>query len=241
MRNKGPGSSRRDGGLEPEGSLSLSGRSKVAGAANGAGGSLGLSFGAGAGSDAEGSATPKAGAGSEATSNPLLGSLLELTGMTGVNGHIAALPPSNFDALTSGAATATLLHLGVGGGMGDSSYMAGLRATLQSHGKGKKKTQSTKTATAAASSANAIGNAISSGLGASGGEGTGAEEDDEEGSRSMAAAAAAAVAAATMLNGSGRLRWDQGKSVGQLTSAKDIEIESDLINIRKVGNKRRRR
>ncbi|PWN37949.1 uncharacterized protein FA14DRAFT_166896 [Meira miltonrushii] len=222
LRNKGPGASRR--------SLSLRGNN----------GALGLS---GSGSDGDGASTPK-GAGNgnnaETAAHPLLSSLLELTGLAGSNGQVTSLPPSNFDALTSGAASATLLHLGVGGGMGDSSYMANLRANLQSHGKGKKKTSASNKTTVNGVSTGVAGGgaAIDTGVLASG------EEDDEDSnSRSMAAAAAAAaaVAAATMVNGTGRLRWDQGKSVGQLTSAKDIEIESDLINIRKVGNKRRRR
>ncbi|KAL4401237.1 hypothetical protein ACI68E_002568 [Malassezia pachydermatis] len=42
-------------------------------------------------------------------------------------------------------------------------------------------------------------------------------------------------------SGGGRLRWDTAKCLAQLTSAKDIEIESDLININKIGTKRRRR
>lgn len=228
LRNKAPGPSRRDGALEPEGTLSLSARARASNANNGGN------------SDAEGANTPidgKPGSPLDVPmGNPLLGSLLELTGFRGASGSIAALPPSNFDALTSGAQTASLLHLGVGGGMGDSSYMAGLRATLQNHGKSKKKTAGAKTATAAVSA----GNAINGGLVAA--DGVVDDEDDDPSTRSMAAAAAAAaLAAATMLSGNGRLRWDQGKSVGQLTSAKDIEIESDLINIRKVGNKRRRR
>ncbi|WFD00092.1 hypothetical protein MYAM1_002838 [Malassezia yamatoensis] len=41
--------------------------------------------------------------------------------------------------------------------------------------------------------------------------------------------------------GGGRLRWDTAKCLSQLTGAKDIEIESDLINIHKVGHKRRRK
>ena len=41
--------------------------------------------------------------------------------------------------------------------------------------------------------------------------------------------------------GGGRLRWDTAKCLSQLTGAKDIEVESDLINIHKIGNKRRRR
>ncbi|CDW98229.1 hypothetical protein [Sporisorium scitamineum] len=36
-------------------------------------------------------------------------------------------------------------------------------------------------------------------------------------------------------------RWDAGKSLNQLTPAKDFEIESDLINIRKTNGKRARR
>ena len=53
---------------------------------------------------------------------------------------------------------------------------------------------------------------------------------------------AAGVLAATIAAGpGGRLRWDVGKSLLSLTSAKDYEIESDLINIRKIGGKRRRR
>lgn len=40
--------------------------------------------------------------------------------------------------------------------------------------------------------------------------------------------------------GGGRLRWDTSKCLSQLTSAKDFEVESDLINIRKIGGKRRR-
>ncbi|KDN38573.1 hypothetical protein K437DRAFT_251225 [Tilletiaria anomala UBC 951] len=55
---------------------------------------------------------------------------------------------------------------------------------------------------------------------------------------SSAAAAAAAVAAA---GPGGRLRWDVGKSLQQLTAAKDFEIESDLIGVRKIGGKRSRR
>lgn len=42
-------------------------------------------------------------------------------------------------------------------------------------------------------------------------------------------------------SGGGRLRWDTAKCLSQLTSAKDFEIESDLININKLGQKRRRR
>ncbi|MCO5573439.1 hypothetical protein L7F22_027210 [Adiantum nelumboides] len=244
LRNKGPGASRRGDGLEPEGSLSLRGKSSnmTNGTSNG---SLGLSFGGGvgSGSDGDGASTPKGasnGNNAETAAHPLLSSLLELTGLAGSNGQVTSLPPSNFDALTSGAASATLLHLGVGGGMGDSSYMANLRANLQSHGKGKKKTSAANKTTVNGVSTGVAGGgaAIETGVLASG-----EEEDEDSNSRSMAAAAAAAaaVAAATMVNGTGRLRWDQGKSVGQLTSAKDIEIESDLINIRKVGNKRRRR
>lgn len=41
--------------------------------------------------------------------------------------------------------------------------------------------------------------------------------------------------------GGGRLRWDTAKCLSQLTGAKDIEVESDLINIHKIGHKRRRR
>ncbi|WFD44410.1 hypothetical protein MPSI1_003078 [Malassezia psittaci] len=41
--------------------------------------------------------------------------------------------------------------------------------------------------------------------------------------------------------GGGRLRWDTAKCLSQLTGAKDIEVESDLINIHKVGHKRRRK
>lgn len=43
-----------------------------------------------------------------------------------------------------------------------------------------------------------------------------------------------------MSTGGGRLRWDTSKCLSQLTSAKDFEVESDLINIRKIGGKRRR-
>ncbi|SHO77441.1 Uncharacterized protein MSYG_1781 [Malassezia sympodialis ATCC 42132] len=42
-------------------------------------------------------------------------------------------------------------------------------------------------------------------------------------------------------SGGGRLRWDTAKCLSQLTLAKDFEIESDLININKLGQKRRRR
>ncbi|PKI82825.1 hypothetical protein MVES1_003705 [Malassezia vespertilionis] len=42
-------------------------------------------------------------------------------------------------------------------------------------------------------------------------------------------------------SGSGRLRWDTAKCLSQLTGAKDFEVESDLINIHKIGTKRRRR
>lgn len=41
--------------------------------------------------------------------------------------------------------------------------------------------------------------------------------------------------------GGGRLRWDTAKCLAQLTGAKDFEVESDLINIHKIGLKRRRR
>lgn len=44
-----------------------------------------------------------------------------------------------------------------------------------------------------------------------------------------------------LTTGGGRLRWDTAKCLSQLTSAKDIEVESDLINIHKIGHKRRRR
>lgn len=221
LRNKAPAFGRFDGGADSDGGMSIAAKARISG-------NNGTPL-------RDGTSTP------QETGHPQLGSLLDLSGF-GIGGSIASLPPSNFDTLSSSAAAASLLHLGVGGGMGDSSYMSGFRATLQNHGKSKKKTtSSSKTATAAASTANAISNAASGGVTSVSGEHIGDDDDDETTSRSMAAAAAAAVAAATMLNGGGRLRWDQGKSVGQLTSAKDIEIESDLINIRKVGNKRRRR
>ena len=41
--------------------------------------------------------------------------------------------------------------------------------------------------------------------------------------------------------GGGRLRWDTAKCLSQLSSARDIEVEADLIHIRKIGAKRRRR
>lgn len=37
------------------------------------------------------------------------------------------------------------------------------------------------------------------------------------------------------------VRWDVGKSLTGLTTAKDFEVEGDLVNMRKVGGKRRRR
>jgi len=54
--------------------------------------------------------------------------------------------------------------------------------------------------------------------------------EDEEGSP-----------APLLSSGGGRLRWDTAKCLSQLTSAKDFEVDSDLINIRKIGPKRRRR
>ena len=42
-------------------------------------------------------------------------------------------------------------------------------------------------------------------------------------------------------SGGGRLRWDTAKCLSQLTSAKDFEVEADLIHIHQIGQKRRRR
>lgn len=50
-----------------------------------------------------------------------------------------------------------------------------------------------------------------------------------------------ATSAPLLSSGGGRLRWDTAKCLSQLTSAKDIEVEADLIHIRKVNSKRRRR
>ena len=203
------------------------------------------------------------GAGGEGTMTPRgmdvggllgnLGSLAEFSQLSGIHGPIASLPPSNFDSASNNAVS--MLHLqGVGGGMGDSSFMLGSRVALQNQSKSKKKSSGKGTASSAAAG---MGGGASGGGGAGTGMGGGSSalngmttingsggDDDDEGSgsnsRSMAAAAAAA-AAASLASGAGRLRWDQGKSVGQLSSAKDIEIESDLINIRKNGAKRRRR
>lgn len=51
----------------------------------------------------------------------------------------------------------------------------------------------------------------------------------------------AARAANVVSTGSGRLRWDTAKCLSQLGPARDIEVEADLIHIRKIGAKRRRR
>ncbi|WFD29949.1 hypothetical protein MSPP1_000963 [Malassezia sp. CBS 17886] len=55
------------------------------------------------------------------------------------------------------------------------------------------------------------------------------------------ASASAASATPLLSSGGGRLRWDTAKCLSQLTGAKDYEVESDLINIHKIGLKRRRR
>jgi hypothetical protein len=193
------------------------------------------------GTGTDGASTPRGGEG-----NSFLGgltSMAEFNQLSGVQGPIAALPPSNFDSASNNAVS--LLHLqGVGGGMGDSSYMSGTRIMLQNQLKGKKKPGGKGSLANAGLSTGgaAIGGSAATNGHAVNASGADDDEDGNNGSNSRSvAAAAAAVAAASLAIGTGRLRWDQGKSVGQLTSAKDIEIESDLINIRKMGNKRRRR
>lgn len=238
LRNKGTSSSKRGGDSDAALAARVAGTSGN-GVAMGRNGSLlGLIFGNVAGAD--GTSTPRGG-----DANGLLGgltSMAEFNKLSGVNGPIGALPPSNFDSAAN--STVSLLHLqGVGGGMGDSSYMSGTRVALQNQSKGKKKPGGkgslanvgiTTGGAAIGGSAAMNGNAVNA---------SGADDDDDRNTnpRTIAAAAAAAAAAASLAIGTGRLRWEPGKSVGQLTSAKDIEIESDLINIRKTGNKRRRR
>lgn len=106
--------------------------------------------------------------------------------------------------------------------MADSSYMSGVRAALA--GAASKSKKKAKPAAAAATANATAADAT--------------EDDDERGGRSAVAAAAAAAAAVS----NGRLRWDAGKSVAQLTAARDWEIESDMISLRKAsGGKRRRK
>ncbi len=75
--------------------------------------------------------------------------------------------------------------------------------------------------------------------GGAGGSGTGGSGANAGGA--PATTAAGLVAASIAAGPGGRLRWDVGKSLLSLTSAKTIEIEGDLINLRKIGSKRRRR
>lgn len=235
LRNKGTSSSKRGADSE-NGLASRAAVSKSNGMAYLNGSLLGLLL---SGTGVDGTSTPRGG------DNSYLGgltSLAEFHQLSGLQGPIASLPPSNFDSAANNAVN--LLHLqGVGGGMGDSSYMSGTRVALQNQSKGKKKPGAKATlanagvTTGGAANGSSALNALA--VNASGGD----DDDDANGSnsRATAAAAAAAAAAASLNIGTGRLRWDQGKSVGHLTSAKDIEIESDLISIRKTGNKRRRR
>ena len=80
------------------------------------------------------------------------------------------------------------------------------------------------------------GSAMQAGASATGG--SGASANGAAGSGAGPASAAAGILAA---GPGGRLRWDIGKSLLHLTAAKDFEIEADLIHLRKIGGKRRRR
>lgn len=174
-------------------------------------------------------------------------SLQELLALSGLGGRNASGAEDLLSAAVGGAGSAQsffasrfglsssangLGDLGLGlhlvppdaGILGDSSYMSGARAAAAPT-KSKKKGGKSAAAAAAAAAAGA-GN---------GGDG------DEDGGGSSRAAAAAAAAAVGSIPGTGRLRWDVGKSLSQLTGAKDFEVEGDLINIRKSGGKRRRR
>lgn len=241
LRNKATGSSKRGADVDANLAARVAGTNTNGTLGNGS--LLGLLLSGGVnGAGTDGASTPRGG-----ESNSFLGgltSMAEFNQLSGVQGTIAALPPSNFDSVSNNAVS--LLHLqGVGGGMGDSSYMSGTRIALQDRLKGKKKPGGKSSLANAGLS---TGGAAIGGSAATNGHAVNASgaDDDEDGangsnSRTVAAAAAAAVAAASLAIGTGRTRWEQGKSVGQLTSAKDIEIESDLISIRKMGNKRRRR
>lgn len=237
MRNKGTSSSKR--GVDSETGLASRAVASNANGTTGLHGSLlGLLFSGTHGATGDGTSTPRGG-----DNNSYLGgltSLAEFNQLSGLQGPIASLPPSNFDSAANNAVN--LLHLqGVGGGMGDSSYMSGTRVALQNQSKGKKKPGGKGSLANAGVTTGGAANGPLNALAINASGGGGDDDDDANGSSRAVAAAAAAAAAASLAIGTGRLRWDQGKSVGQLTSAKDIEIESDLISIRKTGNKRRRR
>lgn len=103
-----------------------------------------------------------------------------------------------------------------------SSLLAGINLAASGKNGSKKKEAASKSSSRAASSTNP--NAASSSAGTD-------RSDDED-----------AVPATPLLSsGGGRLRWDTARCLSQLTSAKDLEVEADLIHIHQIGTKRRRR
>lgn len=103
-----------------------------------------------------------------------------------------------------------------------SSLLAGINLAASGKNSSKKKEAASKLSSRTLSSANSNATSTSASPDRS---------DDED-----------AVSATPLLSsGGGRLRWDTARCLSQLTAAKDLEVEADLIHIHQIGTKRRRR